>query len=73
MIETIIAVALMVFIGWIEWSHMRERRYLINTIIARHPNEARILNQEFIPAAPPPIRVPDTIEALDGFEGQVGI
>jgi len=73
MIETIIAVALMVFIGWIEWSHMRERRYLINTIIARHPNEARILNQEFIPAAPPPIRVPDTIETLDGFEGQVGI
>jgi hypothetical protein len=73
MIETIIAIALMVFIGWIEWSHMRERRYLINTIIARHPNEARILNQEFIPTPPTPVRIPDIFEELDGFDGPVGI
>ena len=72
MIESVIAIALMVFIGWLEWSHMRDRRYLINTIIARHPNEARILNSEFSPA-PQPAFLPDPVEALDGFDGPVGI
>ena len=72
MIESIIAICLMVFIGWLEWSHMRDRRYLINTIIARHPNEARILNSEFSPA-PQPVYQPDPVETLDGFDGPVGI
>jgi len=72
MIETIIAIALIVFICWLEWSHMKDRRYLINTIIARTPNEARILNQEFIPA-PQPTFLPDPVETLDGFDGPVGI
>jgi hypothetical protein len=72
MIEAIIAICLMVFVGWLEWSHMRDRRYLINTIIARTPNEARILNQEFA-SAPQPAFLPDPIEVLDGFDGPVGI
>ncbi len=72
MIESVIAIALMVFIGWLEWSHMKDRRYLINTIIARTPNEARILNQEFV-SAPQPVFTPEPAEILDGFDGPVGI
>ena len=65
-------IAVIVLIGWIEWTHARERRYLINTIIARNPNEARVLNQEFTPA-PQPVFVPDPVENLDGFDGPIGI
>lgn len=72
MIGLIIAASLIVLIGWIEWAHMRERRYLTNLLIARTPNEARILNREF-DSAPQPTTTPDPYDTIDGFEGPVGI
>lgn len=71
----IVTLALLGFIGWLEWSHAKERRYLVNCLIARTPNEARILNQT--PPPPIPLREPDEdifwAEMADGFEGQTGI
>ena len=76
MIELIIVVALLGFVGWLEWSHARELRYLINCLIARTPNEARILNQTPLP--PIPERNDndlfwDELAAAEGFDGQTGI
>ena len=73
MMEVVVA-ALLLFIGWLEWHNGRERRYLINCLIARNPHEARLLNQ--IAPPPVPVRTPDTFwdeDELDGFEGPVGL
>ena len=37
---------LLVFILWLEWMHMKERRTLVNTIISRNPHEVRMLNRD---------------------------
>lgn len=69
MIGTIVAVALMIVIVCLEWFHIRDRRYMTNIIIARNPNEARILNNE----TPQPVYTPPPAEDIDGFDGPVGI
>ena len=76
MIEVIVVLALLSFLGWTEWSHARERRYLINCLIARTPNEARILNQTPLPPVPPrdtDEQFWDELAAAEGFDGQTGI
>jgi hypothetical protein len=75
--------ALLAFICWLEWHHMRERRTLINTIISRTPGEARMLNQDLDQAR---FRLPEPRETskvgagdfwgnddIAGFEGPVGL
>ncbi len=76
MIELVVVLALLGYLGWSEWSHAQERRYLINCLIARTPNEARILNQT--PLLPIPPRDDndlfwDELVEADGFDGQTGI
>lgn len=75
MIELITVLALLGFIGWLEWSHAKERRYLINCLIARTPNEARLLNSTPLPPTPPREDDEDVFWAdiADGFDGQTGI
>jgi hypothetical protein len=76
MIEVIVVLALIVLIGGLEWNHARERRYLINCLIARTANEARILNQTPLPPIPPKDDVDvfwDELVDADGFAGQTGI
>lgn len=74
MIELIVVLALLGFVGWLEWSHAKERRYLINCLIARTPNEARILNQTPLPPIPPrDVDEEFWADIADGFDGQTGI
>lgn len=44
---------LLLFVGWLEWLHVRERRTLVNTLIARTPSEVRMLNQQVDRPEPP--------------------
>lgn len=72
MIEVVV-VALLLFLGWLEWHNARERRYLINCLIARNPHEARLLNA---PPPPVPVTAPTTFwdeDDIEGYEGPVGL
>lgn len=76
MIELLVVVSLLGFLGWLEWTHAKERRYIINCLIARTPGEARVLNaplgekKTLVPVAAENFWSEDDIE---GFEGQVGL
>ena len=73
----LVVVSLLAFIGWLEWTHAKERRYLINCLIAKTPNDVRLLNQIDPPyPSEPMVRGDDFFDDPDfaeGFTGQSGI
>jgi hypothetical protein len=71
MTELLVVIALLGFIGWLEWTHAKERRYIINCLIAKTPGQARILNAPVAPPAAAP-RTPETFWDDEDFEAQVG-
>lgn len=66
LIAGILVIALAAERMFAEWTHAKERRYLINAAIADTPGELKLLE------AKPPKRQAAP-EPIDGFEGQVGI
>ena len=68
--------SLLGFIGWLEWTHSKERRYLINCLIAKTPNDVRLLNQLESPLPSVPMQRGDDFweeDEIEGFVGQTGI
>lgn len=75
--------ALLGFVGWLIHQQAQERRFLINSVIAKHGNEARLLN-EIPPPLPEPFRPPlgrdegdaqwlaELRDYAEGFDGQTG-
>lgn len=66
LIAALLIVGLLSERAFAEWTHAKERRYLVNAAIADTPAELKVLDA--------PRRMPKPKkEPIDGFAGQIGI